>query len=358
MGQLMITNRLLPLIGKGVVSPLLVHLTGEHAPRIAAVWQAPHTDFLALGTARRHAAAILLAREISQSTQSMHRVARLIERARDSEVAGELMAAGAPGGLMKALGRCGEALWSNEDYARFLRLFATDEGAGFLRHCDVIDANMLTHFEILPRRLRVAAVMRNLPVHRSGVEDLALAWELALRIHGAKFAPELAQRWARAETPVRLYEMAAEALNPVVFSAPVAPLALTGPFERVMDRKTLDAIALEFRNCLRDFASDLARGHMAVFVQRTPAQSIVFALRCDEAGWRLAEAKIAENGDVPDAALMTLVQSLAADGVRTGEAVSQISGRLHNHVCKNCGPARVPERETWRDRLALGTLWD
>ena len=82
------------------------------------------------------------------------------------------------------------------------------------------------------------------------------------------------------------------------------------------------------------------------------------ALRQDAAGWRLAEALLKGNDDLSDAHLQNLVDILAASGIRTGESAWTLAQRLHNHVCPDCGPAHVPPRNTWRERLALGSLWD
>lgn len=46
--------------GHAVQTPLLGFLAGPHADVIAKAWPAPHSGFLTLPTARRHAAAILL----------------------------------------------------------------------------------------------------------------------------------------------------------------------------------------------------------------------------------------------------------------------------------------------------------
>jgi hypothetical protein len=117
-------------------------------------------------------------------------------------------------------------------------------------------------------------------------------------------------------------------------------------------------VALEFRNCLRDFTGDLAAGRMAVFTVREGSEMVAVALRQDPAGWRLAEAKGRQNEDVSDDALRCIVSVLGLAGVRTGESTWVLARRLHEHACDDCGPAHTGARETWRDRLALGSLWD
>jgi hypothetical protein len=136
----------------------------------------------------------------------------------------------------------------------------------------------------------------------------------------------------------------------------LAPPNLPSAFFRVTDRKTLEQVALEFRNCLRDFTSEIAAGHMAVYVLRDGVERAVLALRRDTAGWRLAEAKGKDNADLREATLRFIVDAVEQAGGRTGESSWVLATRLHEHVCRRCGPAHVPVRETWEDRLMLGTL--
>ncbi len=348
------------LFGKpSAATPLLGHVAGLHAERITRFWPAPHAGFLTLPTARRHAAAILLERRWNSSTDDGLDLVDAVERARDTELACILMQGEAPGGLMKALGRMGEQLWETADYVNFLSLFADPEAVKVLRHMPQIRADRLGLIVAVPEALRVAGIVANLPEQTAAVEDLAEAYRLALRIHGASGAFRLVQRWQRAGTPVALFNMAAEALQPVEFGHVLAPPALPNWFEPVRTRKALNEVALEFRNCLRDFAADLAMGRMAVYaVRKTSSPPVALALRQDVAGWRLAEALLKGNDDLSDAHLRQLIDVLAAVGVRTGESAWTLSQRLHDHVCPDCGPVHVPPRNTWRQRLALGSLWD
>jgi hypothetical protein len=344
-------------------TPLLTFLAGEHAPRIAAAWPAPHTAFFALPTARRHAAAILLARPAPASVCHDVGLAHFVAHTRDGEIANTLVGGQAPGGLLKVLGRCGEVLWAADDYVRMLTLFTAPEGCQLLRHLPEVRPLAVAEFERLPPVLRLAAIVRNLPGSAAATTDLVAAWQLAVRIHGDRAGMELLARWTRAATPAQLFDWAAEALDPVRFGDGVPAPVLGDAFEAVTDRKTLDEVALEFRNCLRDFANDLAIGCMRVYVrrparaQREPSAAYVFALRLDVAGWRLAEARGVDNADVSDADLTALVATLRHAGVRTGEAVSTLRDRLHDHGCTQCGTANAAPRMSLREQLALGSLW-
>lgn len=341
--------------GHAVQTPLLGFLAGPHADVIAEAWPAPHSGFLTLPTARRHAAAILLGDAAGlRGTQ----IVRAVERGRDRDLARLLVQGEAPGGLMKALGRLGEVLWEARDYARFLGLFAEADAGRVLRHMKVIAADRLVLIGALPEALRRAGIIAHLPAHAAAVEDLADAFRLALRIQGASEAAAIAQRWNRASNALALFDMAAEALQPVRFGQVLPVPRLPEAFALVSDHKALVSVALEFRNCLRDFTGDLAAGRMAVFTVRQGSEMAAVALRQDPAGWRLAEAKGRQNEDVSDDALRRIVSVLELAGVRTGESTWVMARRLHEHACDDCGPAHMGSRETWRDRLALGSLWD
>lgn len=359
MGTPMTRKHVLPYGKPSATTPLLGHVAGAHAERIARFWPAPHAGFLVLPTARRHAAAILLERRWSETGCDMLDIVHAVERTRDSDLARILMHGEAPGGLMKALGRMGETLWEAADYAIFLELFADPDAVAVLRHMPEIEAGKLGLIALLPKAIRVPGVISHLPARKEAVEDLAEAFRLAVRIHGRAKAPELVKRWERADNALKLFDMAAEALQPEMFGRVLPPPHLPAAFQRVDTRKALNEIALEFRNCLRDFAADLASGRMAVYAVREPSRPpVVLAVRQDPAGWRLAEAKLAGNADLDDAHLRHLIDVLQQAGVRTGESAWTLSQRMHDHACPACGPAYVPSRETWRDRLVLGSLWD
>jgi hypothetical protein len=348
------TRRLVRLHGRaGAMTPLLRFLAGAHAEALAIAWPAPHAGFLALPSARRHAAAILLSRDLD-----LNEIARVVEYGRDGDVAKHLMHGQASGGLMKALSRLGETLWEAADYDLFLSLFSDENTAQVLRHTDEIRPPQLYLIRRLPVLLRVPKILRHIPDSQGAVDDLAEAFRLAVRIRGKEQTASIARRWERAASAERLFDMAAEDLQPTEFGKSLAPPDLPSAFFRVTDRKTLEQVALEFRNCLRDFTSDIAAGQMAVYVLRDGVERAVLALRRDTAGWRLAEARGKDNADLQEDTLRFIVDAVEKAGARTGESSWILARRLHEHVCRRCGPAHAPMRETWVDQLALGSLWD
>ncbi|MEL6258074.1 MAG: hypothetical protein AAFQ67_03325 [Pseudomonadota bacterium] len=332
----------------GAPTPLLRFLAGEHADAIALDWPAPHEEFLALPAARRHAAAILLRAVDGPELRA------LVTRGRDAVVAARILPDRDTAGLMKALGRMGERLWSRADYARFLDLFGEPNANRVLRHLDTVTPDTFAPIEALPDLLREAPIVAAIP-GLPGALDLGAAFDLALRIRGVAEAHRIAARWNRAKDRRRLFEMAAEDLVPEVFLTPTPAPVLPGPFERVTTRKQLHATALAFQNCLRDFTNDVAVGRMAVWVWRGAPNAAV-AMTWDQAGWRLAEAEAAANTELQEPPLREIVDAVLAAGGRTGPGVNALVRRLFNRG--NGDLSHDPPGQTWVERLELGDLWD
>ncbi len=334
------------------VTPLLAFVAGEFAGAVARVWPAPHAGFYALPAARRHATAIVLA-DLAQREMPAAELRRLTGFARDTMVAEALADAPAPG-LMRALSRAGEILWRPADYEVFLRLFRDPMANEALRHMGEIRPAAFAPIARLPAALRVAPVLRVLP-GEAAADDLAIAFDLAVRMRQGDAASRIARRWTSGGDTAAVFGRAADDLTPDAFRAPEPAPRLPPAFERVMTRKQLESIALDFRNCLAGHSSRIAEGRMAVYVWRTePAAAI--ALNWDVAGWRLAEAKLADNADLSTPRLRELAGIVAAAGVRTGPSVESMIQRLHNHASDYPHQQRLPGRE-FIDQLALGDLW-
>nr|WP_321359220.1 hypothetical protein [uncultured Hyphomonas sp.] len=353
MGNPMTRRHVRPHGCAGAMTPLLQFLAGPHAEALAIAWPAPHVKFLALPSARRHAAAILLARDLD-----LEEIAHIAGYGRDGDVAKHLMRGQATGGLMKALSRLGETLWEAADYDLLLSLFSDENTAQVLRHTDEIRPAQLRLIRILPVLLRRSKILRHIPDSKGAVEDLAAAFGLAVRMRGQTQAASVARRWERAASPERLFDMAADDLQPARFGNMLSPPDLPPAFFRVTDRKMLGQVAREFRNCLRDFTGDIAAGRMAVYVLQDGVERAVLALRQDPVGWRLAEAKGKGNMDLREETLRFIVDAVERAGGRTGESSWTLARRLHEHFCSRCGPAYVPDRSTWQNQLMLGALWD
>jgi len=332
----------------GQATPLLNFLAGPHAGAIASVWPAPHRDFLALPAARRHAAAILLAR----GERDLAGLANAVERHRDAQLAGRLSHDGETAGLMKALARMGETLWRAEDYERFLAMFGQSAANRILRHMAEIRPGQLAVIFELPTRLHEASIVAKVPSVQAA-RDLATAMAMVEAIHGPARLRRLSKALVKAEDSQRLFAKVADALLAEEFHAPHAPPTPGAPFVAINRASALDKVALEFQNCLRDFKHDMVLGRMAVYLWKGVPE-IVLALRWDPAGWRLAEAEVRANGEAPEEALRSIVDQLAIVGVRTGPSAFTLGHRLRRHPYGDCDHVG----DTWRQRLELGELWD
>src|SRR5512143_145656 len=96
----------------GETTPLLRHLAGSYAPRIAGLWPAPHAAFIGAPADRRHLVCLALSRaEIPLDPELAERLlAEPLKRA------ARLAVTEAPAGLARALGHIGETAWAGADY--------------------------------------------------------------------------------------------------------------------------------------------------------------------------------------------------------------------------------------------------
>ena len=335
----------------GSANPLLRFIAGDFADAIAHVWRAPHAEFFALPAARRHAAAIGLA-GLALHAPAPGELRRMIEFARDADVAVAIAGPLAPG-LMRALAKGGETLWGVEDYHTFLGLLDDPMANEVLRHMETVRPATFGPLSELPPALRVAPIVRVL-TGLSAASDLALAFTLAVGVRGAEVGPRIARRWASGGDARAVFHRAMEDLVPDAFRPADPAPRLGAPFTRIANRKQLEQVALEFRNCLADHAVRIAEGRMAVFVWGGQVPAAI-ALNWDVAGWRLAEAKAADNVDLDDVTLRELVGVLSVHGVRTGPSVQTLTSRLDDHAsgtryCAHPGPS-------FHEQLSLGDLW-
>ena len=332
-------------------TPLLAFIAGEFADAVAQLWPAPHAEFFALPAARRHAAAIALAGQARRPIGPAE-LRRLVEYQRDAVVA-EALAGEQAQGLMRALAKAGETLWTPHDYAVFLRLLAEPMANEVLRHLDLVRPNAFAPIAELPPALRSAAIVRALPAPAAAA-DLARAFHLAVRMRQPDAASRIARRWSAGGDTRALFLRAQQNLTPDTFRTADAAPAFPAPFARVTSRKHLESLALEFHNCLADHAVRIADGRMAVYTWRVEPAAAV-ALNWDAAGWRLAEAKAAHNVDLEDAQLRELVRLLEFAGVRPGPSIQTLVTRLDDWA--NGTSYCHPIGNSFVEQLMLGDLW-
>jgi hypothetical protein len=332
-------------------TPLLAFIAGDFADAVAQLWPAPHGEFFALPAARRHAAAILFA-GLGKREMPASDMRRLVEYQRDPVVA-EALAGPLATGLMRALSKAGEALWKRRDYETFVALMADPMANEVLRHLDEVRPETFAPLAALPPALRVAPIVRVM-LSAGAAADLARAFQLAVLMREPGAGARIARRWGAGGDTRQVFTRAYEDLTPDVFR-PAAPVpVLDPPFVRVTNRKQLQDVARDFRNCLAEHAGRIADGRMAVFISHGDAAAAI-ALTHDAAGWRLAEAKAPDNEELGKYLLQDVVAHLARVGVRTGPSVQSLMHRLEDRATSNAYPLAPPEG--FIEALALGDLW-
>ncbi len=332
-------------------TPLLAFIAGDFADAVAQLWPAPHGEFFALPAARRHAAAIALAGLAVQPIPSGD-IRRLVEFQRDAAVA-EALAGDLATGLMRTLSKAGEILWRREHYATFVQLMADPMAAEVLRHLDDVRPDVFDPIAALPPALRMATIVRVIP-SVAAAADLRRAFHLAVMMREPDSGARIARRWGAGGETRAVFMRAYEDMTPEVFRTVGPAPALDAPFVRIANRKQLEDVAREFRNCLAEHGGRIAEGKMAAYVWRAEPLAAI-ALNRDAAGWRLAEAKAPDNVDLDERFLRELVSRLQRVAVRTGPSVQTMMSRLDDWASGNAYPRA--EHTGFIDQLVLGDLW-
>lgn len=332
-------------------TPLLAFIAGEFADVIAQMWPAPHGEFFALPAARRHATAIALAGLDRQRLPDAE-LRRLVEFQRDAAVA-DTLAGELATGLMRALSKAGETLWPRQAYETFMQLMIDPMANEVLRHLEDVRPEVFAPIAALPPALRMAPVVRVLP-SVAAAADLARAFHLAVMMREPDSGARLARRWGAGGDQRAVFMRAFEDLTPEVFRQAGPAPVLEPPFVHISNRKQLEDVAREFRNCLADHGGRIAEGKMTVYVWRAEPLAAI-ALNRDAAGWRLAEAKAPDNVDLDERFLRELVSRLQRVGVRSGPSVQTIMSRIDDWTTGNAYPRNEPLN--FIDSLALGDLW-
>lgn len=330
-------------------TPLLCFLAGAHAEAIARIRPAPHTDFITLPAARRHLAAIALARLVAGDHPQAR---RLIESAPTREVAAFALRQ-PPRGLTRALTRLGELLWGEGEYAALILALRDTDSAQVLAHADAIDMGLLAKLHALAAPLRKTRIVALLP-DGNAAATLTDAFVLARRINPRRAERDLVLAWSRAPDLARLAEAAQQALSPDRFGEAGPAPAMPRPYRAITSRTALQTEALRFRNCIASYAWEIGADQMAVYVREGEPAAMI-ALKRDVGGWRMAEALGIENQPLTDDALTSLAADFAAQGVRIGQPVRAIEDRLAA-LAEKAGPHNAAP-ETLAARHGLGQLW-
>ena len=256
----------------------------------------------------------------------------------------------ARGDFLRLLGKLGEILWTGEDYAGLLEMQDCYDLAWKLRHMKTVTpltmglAAMLPDVFVRPKIL--AAVTTP-----GCAEDVIEAVQTVQIGASEDQLRRLAGRMAKGHTVGKVLDMLGTALLPETFMTLIPVPTLGDQFQPVGTRKQLKAVALAFKNCLRDYDEELASGENAVFVWSGGEAKVVLSIKRDPLGWLLEEAKLADNKPLPAALLLKLAAELAVGGVRVGTGPAILQQRLHEHGCATCAAPNYPPYPDWRGEL-------
>ncbi|HEY8574397.1 hypothetical protein [Phenylobacterium sp.] len=308
-----------PLVpAKAEPTSLLKLVAGEFAGRIAALWPAPHTAFVTAPAPRRHLLCMALAfgRDVAALADALLgvRLKHAIPAALGAT----------PHGLPRALTRMGDVAWPADAYAKLLDLLAEPRAAKMLRHAEVIEAEAVRRMAELP-----AAMSQGVPLEIAVSSDAARvlrdAYEALRMRSGAAAADAAAQRWVRAGSAARLVEIVRDDLYPEPAAPPHSGTPRLAP---LATKAAMRAAAQRYRNCLRDQIPHAASGWSAHYEWTEAPGAIVEVTRDAIFGWRLEQARMADNAPVPEPLREAIAAELALMGVHVGRSSWELDRAL------------------------------
>lgn len=309
-----------PNVSAGEPTSLLTHLAGEFASRIARVWPAPHGEFVTASPERRHLAclALTLGRDLLPVREALldAPLRRLLKA----------LVPAAPDGLRRALGRLGEVAWTADDYQRLLLLLADPRGAKALRHAEIISSKVVGRLAVLPPPM-AGALYLAWELSDEAAAAVREAYEAIAFRDGRAEGERLAARWARAETGKALVAMVADDL---CLEPPPCPFEGTARLRPLTTRAAMGEAARRFGNCLAGQVWRAACGDVVYFEWTDGPGAVVAVARCHVFGWRLDEARGAQNAVLPEAVRNELIGELSLMGVHAGRTGWELERALRN----------------------------
>ena len=300
-------------------TPLLDHLAGVFAPRIAELWPAPHRPFVEAVSARRHLVCVALALGARPLDRAL--AARAVEGSFRRAV--RELAPGAAGGLSRALGRLGEVAWPAEAYRQLVALLGEPQTCKLLHHADAITPEQVAAYSALTPAL-----------HRAGLAKVGLSSDqviLLAELHdalaardGLHAADEAARQWAAADGIASIMQRAEASIRRPTLAVPFAD---TPKLRALHTPADIDELSGRFRNCLStlEYVGD---PDWAYYEWRGDP-GVVIELHNDRLfGWTLSEAKGANNQSPPEEAREEIVSELRCLGVHVGRDADALATAL------------------------------
>lgn len=304
----------------GAPSPLLQHLTGEFAPRVAGLWRAPHAVFLTATAERRHLVCIALAQAEGRPLPAPADGLLM----KPFNAAARLAMPKPPAGLRRALNRMGETGWSAGDYAALLRLLALEPTAKTLRHAERIEVENVRALALMPEpllRARVGAFGLNAHQARA----LAEAYALVCARGGDAAARDATTRWAMARDAKGLFEMVKD---DVWAEPPAPPFPGTDRLRPLTTKAAIRDAALRYRNCLRNQVRNALTGDAAYYEWVGEPGAVICLWKDWLYGWKLDEAKLAGNEPIPEPMREVIAAEVRAMGAHVGRAAWRLEDAL------------------------------
>ena len=301
----------------GPPSPLLRHLAGEFAPRVAGVWPAPHAAFLTAPAERRHLVCLALALAGERPLPASGEVL-LCASMRDA-INGAVPKA--PNGLARALAHLGEAAWKPSEYLALMALLDSPLAGKSLRHAKAIEPALVTALHALPEPLIRAGVGQRFALGVDQARLLAETWAVLERSRPEAARNAEALRWGGARSSKALFELVRDSLVPEL---PAPPFPGSERLRALDSKAKIREAAGRYRNCLRTLVGQAVDGEAAFYEWVGPPGVVVQLWRDRLFGWRLEQARLANN-DVPDKAVREAINAeLRSWGVHVGRSSWQL----------------------------------
>jgi len=243
------------------ISGALKALAPDLADDIAAHFPFPHQPFFELAPARMH----LLGMLITGSDPDVIEFDRL--RSLKWHDAATLVADPYPNGLERILSSMPLPLWAFEDYRKLWSLVVCQKAMTVMRHAREVTPALVAVLHELPPMLRAAKVCRHV---RRPIEASVLARVCDTTDKAALLLVSITASGSRYD----FFEMLLKVVRKSdVFPAP--PVIDHPDVRPVADLDDLRRIALEFQNCMRAYADQVASGSLAFYVVNGEERAVV-----------------------------------------------------------------------------------
>jgi hypothetical protein len=303
----------------GAPTPLLTHLAGDFAPRVAGLWPPPHRAFVESAAERRHLVCLALSATSEQLTTGLASavIGAPFRRAL------RLVAPDAPAGLARALGRLGEVAWTADDYRRLVELLGQPGASDVLHHKAELSRELLHRFCALAAPLHAAGLSH---IELSGPQaDLLTRLHAALaRRDGDEAALAAARRWGAGGSAADVFM---RAIASVRRELPPPPFSDTDRLRAMRTLPQLDEAGGRYSNCLNGLAYAGDPGYAWYEWLGEPGAMIELA---DDTlyGWALRQARLLGNAPVPAATRAEITAALRELGVHVGMSSWEVDQAL------------------------------